>query len=289
MILFILAIVPSIVLLIYIYKKDKREKEPFGILLSCFLLGVISIIPAVIMENILSSFFDHFLTEGSILYAICDGFIVAAFSEELCKYIMLKGASWKSKNFNCSFDGIVYAVFVSLGFATLENILYVVDGDLFTAMLRMFSSVPSHACDAVFMGYYYSKAKYANLTGDTKNEKKYKRYTLLIPIFAHGLYDCLLGFDGEVVGDFIYGRALLGWFVFVIVTFVLCFLMVKRASLYDKYFYEQTDARNINPEFLLKQGVWICSCGNINNGKFCTFCGSKKPDAGQKLNESPGR
>lgn len=267
-----LAIIPSLFLLFFIYKKDKREKEPLKKLFGCFLFGVIIIVPILIMETVTELIFENFTTEGSIAYAIVDGFIVAALAEELFKYLALKKRTWKSPDFNCTFDGIVYSVFVSLGFATFENIMYVMDGGLSTAILRMFTSVPGHACDAVYMGYFYSLAKKFSLAGDKKSEKKYKRLALFVPIMLHGLYDCLISFEESVVGEAVVMLGILLWITFIVALFIVTFLLVNKASKNDVYLpaYE-------NPSFALKAGAWICNkCRSINNGNFCPHCGSPK-------------
>jgi len=238
MTLTLLAIIPSIVLLVYIYKKDKIEKEPKKLLFKCFLWGIIIIIPVIIIEQILESVLGLFATSGSFFYALCDGFIVAAFSEELFKYLALKLKTWKSPDFDYSFDGIVYAVFVSLGFATFENILYVLEGDISTAFLRMFTAVPGHAYDAVFMGYFYSKAKKAEIDGDILLCKKYKRKALLVPILMHGIYDSLISFDAEVAGDTVVTMGLFLWFLFVIGTFIITVNLVSKASKNDAVLHE---------------------------------------------------
>ena len=272
-----LAIFPSIVLLYYIYKNDKREKEPMNLLIGLFISGVIIIIPAMIMESIIEPIVEFFFTEGSVFYAIFDGFIVAAFSEEVLKYLALKHKTWKSAEFNCSFDGIVYAVFVSLGFATFENIMYVMNGDLSTAIVRMFTAVPSHACDAVYMGYFYSKAKHANILGNIDLEKKYIKMSLIVPILMHGLYDCLISFEEDIAGNDIVTIGILLWLVFIVVLFFTTFELVKKASRQDTYFYEIMNTINNDSPFKLKPGKWICSCRNINNGNYCVNCGAKRP------------
>lgn len=244
-----LALIPAIVLLVYIYKKDNREKEPMKLLWKCFFWGVISIIPAILLEEAGSFFFESDMVNGSIEYAFVDGFIIAALSEELCKYIMLKKCTWKAPEFNCSFDGIVYAVYVSLGFAAFENIFYVLDGGISIAILRMFTAVPLHALDAVYMGYYYSKAKEAslmcNIPGNTTDRadnqepspmRKYRRKALFVPIILHGIYDFLLSTDSEVVGDTIFFLCVLIWVAFVITMFIFSLRLVKKASANDEYF-----------------------------------------------------
>lgn len=235
---FTLAIIPSVILLRYIYKKDKREKESFNILLKCFLLGIAIIIPAFIIESLLDGILGALFYEGSVPYAVFDGFIVAACTEEGLKYAVLKKKTWKNKEFNCSFDGIVYAVFVSLGFATFENILYVVQSGLSTAIMRMFTAVPGHAFDAVFMGYFYSKAKRAEIDGDEPEAKKNKKKALFVPIIAHGFYDSLIMTEEDIAGA---GIVLLGFFLWVIVViaeYILSISLVKKASDNDAPFYE---------------------------------------------------
>jgi len=231
-----LAIIPSIVLLVYIYKKDKIEKESAKLLIKCFIWGIIIILPVMVIEIFLGAIIDELCMEGSIVYAALDGFIVAAFSEELFKYLALKLKTWKTKEFNCSFDGIVYAVFVSLGFATFENILYVFQGDLTTAIMRMFTAVPGHAFDAVFMGYFYSKAKKAEIDGNKALVKINKRRALVIPILMHGLYDCLISFDEEVVGEDLVLIGILLWIVYVAAQFVISLKLVNKASKADAFF-----------------------------------------------------
>lgn len=275
--MFTLGVVPPILLLIYIYKKDKREKEPMKLLLSCFICGIIIILPTIILETILGGVFEIFMTEGSVAYAIADGFIVAAFSEELFKYTALKLRTWKSPDYNCSFDGIVYAVFVSLGFATLENVFYIWDGGFSVAVTRMFTAIPGHASDAVFMGFFYSLAKKASITGDKALEKKYKRLALLVPIALHGLYDCLLSFEEEVVGESLVLLSLFIWLAFIVALYICTFKMVKKASENDMYFEPLEEAPKVVNVFALKPGSWICTCKNINAGNFCPQCGEKRP------------
>ena len=234
-----LALIPAIVLLVYIYKKDKREKEPFKLLLKCLLFGVVSTVAAVVLEELGTDLLESDLIEGSFEYALIDAFIIAALSEELCKYVMLKIGTWKSPEFNCYFDGIVYAVFVSLGFAAFENVFYVIDGGLSVALWRMFTAVPLHAFDAVFMGYFYSRAKKASLEGSRRVMRRNKRRSLLVPILLHGFYDFFPSLEEEVVGSTAFTIGLFIWAAFVIAMFVITLRMVKRASKNDEMFINE--------------------------------------------------
>lgn len=260
---FTLAIIPSIVLLIYIYKMDKKEKEPRKFLFKLFVAGIIVIIPAIIVEIILGVVVESITVVGSLPYAILDGFIVAAGTEEVFKYLFLKRKSWDSSYFDCMFDGIVYAVFVSLGFASLENIMYVFDEGIGIAIMRMFTSVPGHMCFAVFMGYYYSKARFAINRGDIRECKRFKRKALIVPILIHGLYDCLIMMESEVVGEDATAVAFLIWVVFVIALFIRSFILVAKASKNDEYIVRHVES-------------WDCTCGVTCYGNYCAYCGTAR-------------
>ena len=166
MLLAVLALIPVIALLIFIYLKDKNEKEPIGFLIGLFFAGMGTIITAVIAEFIGDAILELILPYTPVLKAILLALIVVGPAEELGKYAVLRLITWKNKNFNYSYDAIVYAVFVSLGFACLENVGYVFQNGIGTALLRMFTSVPGHASFAVFMGFFYSKAKYEAVRGN---------------------------------------------------------------------------------------------------------------------------
>ncbi len=157
--LFALALIPVIGLLLFIYFKDKKEKEPVGLLIGLFFAGLGSVIPAIILEVIGQLILDAVIPYESAFKAVHLAMIVVGPAEEMGKYVVLRLRTWKNKHFDYSYDAIVYAVFTSLGFAAIENVGYVFDGGLSTALMRMFTAVPGHACFAVFMGYFYSKAK----------------------------------------------------------------------------------------------------------------------------------
>lgn len=255
-----LALLPAVALLVFIYHMDKKEKEPIRLLWKLFLWGIAVIFPVVILENIIDFFVKLVTIEGSAGYAILEGFLVAAFTEECGKYFFLNRKTWMSEYFDCMFDGIVYAVFVSMGFAALENVAYVMGDGLSVAIMRMFTSVPGHACFAVFMGYYYSKARLAINRGDVELCKKYKRLALLVPILIHGTYDALIMTDSEVAGD---GVSIIGWLiwiVFVIVLFIRAFVLVFKASKNDEYIVRHEEG-------------WNCRCGRVCNTNFCGYCG----------------
>lgn len=188
-----LAILPVVLLSIYVYRKDKFGKEPFGMLLKTFVFGCLSVIPAIFLEAFLMGTYAASASDGSVLlYSLYHGFVVAGFSEELCKLLLLAIAVWRSRHFNEYFDGIVYAAFLSLGFAGVENFAYVFgQGDLtasmHTALLRAAVSVPGHFLFGVAMGYYFALAKF-----EPAKRMSYLAKALLAPIVLHGTFDALI-------------------------------------------------------------------------------------------------
>ncbi|SFP73805.1 Membrane proteinase PrsW, cleaves anti-sigma factor RsiW, M82 family [Butyrivibrio proteoclasticus] len=194
----LLAVLPAIVLLVVIYRADNIEKEPFSLMAKVFGLGALTTISAMILEEIGLFILSFFFYTPNALYTFFEMFCVVALAEETGKYFVLKKATWKNKEFNFSFDGIVYSVCASLGFATLENILYVFQGGFSTAVMRAVTAVPGHCIFGIFMGIYYGIAKGCELRGDEKGKKDNLNKALLVPIFLHGFYDfsCSLEYDG---------------------------------------------------------------------------------------------
>ena len=185
----VLAVLPAAFLLVYIYKKDVHEKEPIGLLASLFVLGALTTISSMIVEVACDSFASLILSPDSIPYMLIENILIVAATEETGKYVVLRLRTWKSPEFNYTFDAVVYAVVVSLGFATLENIFYLVDGSLTTAVARAILSVPGHAIDGVFMGFFYGVAKHAQRMGDNKRCSTNLWLALIAPVIIHGLYD----------------------------------------------------------------------------------------------------
>lgn len=177
-----LALAPAIYLAIVIYGHDKYSPEPKRILLVAFLWGCFSVVPALALETWAASFGHGIST--NIFKTAFYAFVVVAFSEELSKFLMLRFHAYRQPEFNEPFDGIVYAAFVALGFAAVENIAYVLMHGFGTGILRMFTAVPAHFSFGVIMGYYVGKAKF-------HPEKKnfLLLQGLLYATFMHGAYD----------------------------------------------------------------------------------------------------
>jgi len=226
-ILIIAAIIPGFVLLRYIYRHDRLEKEPSKLLGKLFLLGIISTICAVFTETIGSNVLGAVFYEGSFIYLLIENFIVIALSEEGFKYMVLSRATWKNPNFNCTFDGVVYSVYVSLGFAVWENIQYVLRYGFGNALVRAVTAVPGHACFGVLMGAFYALAKKHERDGNIEGMKNAKKLAVIVPIIAHGAYDFFASIS-SFVGS-------LGFIVVIAIIFLFSFKLVKGLSQSDEY------------------------------------------------------
>ena len=177
-----LALAPGAAIVLYIYLKDKHEREPFSLLLISFLYGGLSTLITLFISwpvNIL------ILTkDDDVVQQFFNAFFKVALVEEFSKFIFVRFILYYNKNFNEPFDGIVYAVMVSMGFATVENIMYVFQYGFATGVLRMFTAVPAHAAFAILMGYFLGKAKFTH-----RKEFYFSLLALLAPTLFHGSYD----------------------------------------------------------------------------------------------------
>lgn len=185
MILLLAAIAPSAALMYYFYMKDKYEKEPRRLLVKAFLLGAISVIPILMVEMSLNVFERG---DESLIAAGYTAFIVAGLVEETFKFMMFYFLIWRHNEFDEMYDGIVYSVFVSLGFATVENIGYVLSTGFSIALLRSVTAVPAHAMFGVAMGYYLGIAKFVR----QPYKSRYFLRGLIVPVILHGIYDFIL-------------------------------------------------------------------------------------------------
>ncbi len=190
--LLMLAISPGIAFCLYINYKDRMEKEPRSLLVKAFFLGVISIFPAIFLELAGEQFFP--LNSNNLVSVLFYATVIVGLSEEAVKYFFIKKVFYPHPAFSEPLDGIVYALMVGMGFATIENIFYVLDHEnpFFIGFLRMFMAIPAHAIFAIVMGYYMGMAKYV----DGKDMETRRRNLLLTGIGAatilHGGYDFFL-------------------------------------------------------------------------------------------------
>jgi len=221
------AVIPAVFLMIKVFRSDRLERESPSLLLRLAVMGVLSSLLALVEEWVLEGLLGLLVSEQSTAYNILLYFVVVAVSEESSKYLFMKRATWRSPEFNCQYDGVVYAVFVSLGFALWENISYVMNYGFSTALVRAVTAIPGHACFGVFMGVFYGLAKrYENLR-DTAASKAFRFLALLVPVLLHGAYDYIATMQTPS-GDW--------YFIgFVAVMFIFSFIMVSRMSKRDRY------------------------------------------------------
>lgn len=220
--LIVCALVPVFVIILYIYLKDKYEKEPKRLLLLTFALGAVVSIIITSFIYLLADYFYPIPFNTNVLDQFIKAFLIVGLTEEFSKYIIVRYFAQPKKAFNEPFDGIVYSVMVSMGFAATENIFYAFDGGLQTVLVRAFTAVPAHATFGILMGYFMGKAKFSN------NKAQLNLMGLLLAALFHGAYDFFLFID------FIPG-VWMGAFVSLIVGIVLSRKAIKK-HLYNSRF-----------------------------------------------------
>ena len=226
-ILIVAAIVPAFFLLRFIYRQDRLEPEPHSMIKNLVLMGIVSTFIAVMCERLGSIILNLFFKEANTLYNFILYFLVVGLSEEASKYIVLKRTTWNASEFNCKFDGVVYAVTVSLGFALWENIEYVLMYGFSTALIRAVTAVPGHACFGVFMGVWYGLAKRCELRGDASTSRTCRILAIAMPAVIHGCYDFIATMENAASTAIFVG--------FVAVMFLVCYAVVKKLSANDEY------------------------------------------------------
>ncbi|MGX8678198.1 MAG: PrsW family intramembrane metalloprotease [Sphaerochaetaceae bacterium] len=220
------ALLPGFFLLRYIYKKDTVEKEDPKLLGSLLLQGVWAALCSIVLEMVGESILDLSLSQDSPYYVLVLAFLVVGVVEEGTKFFFLKRRTWKIPDFNYTFDAIVYAVFVSMGFALFENVKYVFGYGLSVALPRAFLAVPGHMGFAVFMGYFYGRAKVAESRGDAKGKTLNLILSYVIAVLLHGFYDATAMMSTSV--------ATILYIVFVVVMYIVVIRLVRKESSDDR-------------------------------------------------------
>ena len=203
--LLLAALVPAAFLMVQVYRLDRIEKEPPGLLLKLALFGALSGLAAGAIEGALTRVLDVTLG-GGMLRLMLENFLAVALVEEACKrWVVLKFA-WNHPAFDYRFDAVVYCVFSVLGFAALENILYVAEYGFAVAVSRALLSVPGHCFFAVYMGIYLGQAKMAEramqryyIELPDESPGQYLRASLLVPALLHGFWDFSLSVGGGLM------------------------------------------------------------------------------------------
>jgi RsiW-degrading membrane proteinase PrsW (M82 family) len=176
------AVAPGVSLLTYLYLKDRYDAEPIHMVVRMFLLGVLIVVPIVVIQHGL----QLWLGDQPVLFS----FVESAGIEEFVKWFVLYHMIYNHTEFDEPYDGIVYAASISLGFATLENVMYAVysPATYGTLLMRALLPVSGHALFGVMMGYYVGKAKFA--TASKRNI--YLGISLALPLLLHGTYDYIM-------------------------------------------------------------------------------------------------
>lgn len=194
------ALLPVFLILRYVYLLDRNEREPLGFVLKVVLYGAIFSIPCAGAERFLISLLSSYYDPATVQFAWMENTVGVALVEEFSKWLVLMLLVWKNKNFDYRYDGIVYAVSASLGFAALENVLYVVSYGTGVSIGRAIFAIPGHATFGVFMGYWLSRAKTFWLDRKTGRMKLCKLFALCVPMLIHGAYDFLLSEQVAALG-----------------------------------------------------------------------------------------
>ncbi|MBD3156862.1 PrsW family intramembrane metalloprotease [Candidatus Peregrinibacteria bacterium] len=238
--LLLLSLAPIAFLLWYFDSLDKEQKESRRFLWSIFLWGVIITFVAGFVEYFLAPFaaslFTHPLTQAFII-----AFIVTAFTEEGLKFAVVKKKAYDHPAFNEYYDGVIYSVVASLGFAALENIFYVMEGGMYIAIIRALLAVPAHALFGAFMGYYISMARFEKTK---KKEQQFLLKGLFYAIFFHGLYDFLLLSNSSVA-------------LFVIPLILLLYISVRRKIRHLHYLDNIKDV-SMPPKWTIGSIIKLC-------------------------------
>ncbi|MDH5764266.1 MAG: PrsW family glutamic-type intramembrane protease [Nitrospinota bacterium] len=206
-----LAVGPGIALAVYLYYSDKWEPEPKASVIKGFLLGGLACFPTSYFEGVFERFFELekiFIESPDPMWGakIFYAFIGVALVEEACKFLFLKAFIYDSRDFSEPFDGIVYGGIVGCGFATVENLFYVLPLGQETGVLRMLTAVPGHAFEGIILGYFMGKAKFS-----VEPEKEFLKGLGLV-VVLHGIYDLAVVANGKWSFTFIFAMVFLGLF-----------------------------------------------------------------------------
>ncbi|MBU8788775.1 MULTISPECIES: glutamic-type intramembrane protease PrsW [Bacillus] len=174
-------VAPGIALLMYFYLKEKYETEPIHMVVRLFIVGVLLVFPTMFIQYVLEK---ENISESNFVIS----FLSSGFLEEFLKWFLLMFSVYQHANFDEHYDGIMYGTSLSLGFATLENILYLIGNGVEHAFMRALLPVSSHALFGVIMGFYIGKARFSK----RKKQAEWLCLSLFIPAALHGLYDYIL-------------------------------------------------------------------------------------------------
>jgi RsiW-degrading membrane proteinase PrsW (M82 family) len=219
--LLVLAIAPSLALFLFFYSRDRYRKEPLSTLLITFLLGAVAIVPAMVTSYCLEQLTGWRPDTSNLLHAFIGALLIVGFVEEGCKFIVVRFYAFHKREFDEPYDGIMYSVMAALGFATIENVLYVVTRGASAGFLRALLAVPCHAFAGVLMGYFLGLAKFAR----TDREGNWlSGLGFSLAVLAHGVYDFIIfSLDKRPL-------MLLNLLVFAVLSWVIFFKATSKLS-----------------------------------------------------------
>jgi len=262
-----LAIAPGIAISLFIFHRDAYNREPKLNLIVSFILGVMVVFPIAWAEQYFSASFDK-----SVAGIALSAFLGVALIEELGKFLVLRLYAYRRKSFDEPLDGIVYSVMVSMGFATLENWLYVKQFGIQVGFMRMFLAVPAHATFAILMGFYTGKAKF-----EPRNRLGFLLKGLFWAVLFHGLYDFFLFMqqspDLKVFGNVetISLLLFLGALASFVIAIRLSLLHIRQHRLLSQKTFNPTETMTLRKAYpgdiplirKMAEEVWPVTYGNI--------------------------
>ena len=189
------AVVPAIFLMRYVYRQDGIEKEPPWLLRDLVFGGVLAALVSIVLEFLGETILNALVDQSNPKYVVLLAFLVVGVVEEGSKFFFLYRRTWHDPNFNYRFDAIIYAVFVSLGFAAFENVKYIFNYGLSVALPRAVLAIPGHMGFAVFLGIFYGRAKLCYDCGNRSGCRLNLVLGYAAAVFLHGVYDtcCMSG------------------------------------------------------------------------------------------------
>ena len=223
----IAAVLPALILFVYIYNQQGAHRQPGYLIWKLFGSGALAAIIASVVEYIGTNLFNATTTLKGNDYYLVFALLVVGVIEEGMKFIFLKRDTWNDPNFQTRFDGIIYAVAIGFGFAVLENINYVFSYGLSTGFLRAFTAIPGHLSFGVIMGYFYGRARYFRDAGHDTLSLFSQIAGLGCAVVLHGLYDAMSMINTA--------KSNLIFFVILIIIYLIIFRLVRHEADTDQF------------------------------------------------------
>ena len=219
-VLIFVSVMPVILMGMYINSRD-LDKEPRSLLRKIFVFGILSIIPILVLETA-TGFFISTDKFSNYISLFINAFVSIGLIEEGAKWVIVNKSIYYDKEFNHPYDAIIYCVFASLGFAVIENIIYVFASGALLGVLRAVTAIPAHTCNGVIMGYFLGKAKKEEYNLNSNKTKKYMFYSLIVPIITHTVYDFVILMQNDYT--------LVSFIIFTCLLIIVSFIIVEKVS-----------------------------------------------------------